>query len=111
PAFMAPETTESKGVDLRCDIYSLGAVLYFMLTGTVVFPHLTITETVMAHVGRAPEPPSKRGHQVPLDLEKVILRCLEKRPDNRYESALALEAALGRCAAANAWAPADAFAF
>jgi serine/threonine protein kinase len=111
PAFISPEAVSGDRVDGRSDVYSLGAVLYFMLTGTVVFPHLTITESVMAHAGRAPEPPSKRLAGVPADLERLILRCLEKDPANRYASAAALAADLARCADAEMWSVEDARAF
>ena len=58
-------------VDARSDVYSLGAVLYFMVTGTVVFPHLTITESVLAHAARAPEPPlgERVADHLPVPLE------------------------------------------
>ena len=111
PAFMSPEAVSGEAIDARSDIYSLGAVLYFMVTNTVVFPHLTISESLLAHAGRPPEPPSKRLAGVPADLERVILRCLEKRPDDRYPSAETLDAALAKCADAGKWARRDAFAF
>jgi hypothetical protein len=111
PAFISPESISGEAVDARSDVYSLGAVLYFMATGTVVFPHLTITESVLAHAGRTPEPPSQRYELVPPDLERVILRCLAKRPANRFPSAAALANELGRCADAGKWTAEDARAF
>jgi serine/threonine-protein kinase len=111
PAFISPEAVSGDPVDARSDVYSLGAVLYFMATGTVVFPHLTIAECVLAHVGRAPEPPSKRCALVPPDVERIILRCLEKAPEKRYPGVAALAADLARCADAGKWTDDDAKAF
>jgi serine/threonine-protein kinase len=111
PAFISPECVSGENIDARSDLYSLGAVLYFMVTGTVVFPHLTISESVMAHLGRAPEPPSRRVGSVPPDVDRVILRCLEKRPADRYATAAALDQDLAGCADAGAWGAADARAF
>jgi hypothetical protein len=111
PAFISPEAVSGEGLDPRSDLYSLGAVIYFMVTGTVVFPHLTIGESVMAHAGRAPQPPSQRLAGVPADLERVILRCLEKTLANRYPTAAALAADLGLCADADKWSAEDAIAF
>jgi serine/threonine-protein kinase len=90
------------------DLYSLGASLYFMVTGSVPFPNLSISETLIAHVARLPDPPSRLNPNVPEDLERVILRCLAKRPADRYESAQALEVALDRCRGADGWTAADA---
>ena len=111
PAFISPEAVSGEAPDPRSDLYSLGAVVYFMVTGTVVFPHLTIGESLMAHAGRVPEPPSKRVPGIPADLERIILRCLEKTPANRYSSAAALAAELARCADADKWSVEDASAF
>jgi serine/threonine-protein kinase len=111
PAFISPEAVSGDAIDERSDVYSLGAVLYFMVTGTVVFPHLTITESVLAHAGRKPEPPSKRFPFVPSDLERIILRCLEKNPANRYPTVAALAADLARCADADKWTADDARVF
>jgi serine/threonine-protein kinase len=111
PAFISPEAVSGEGIDARSDVYSLGAVLYFLVTGTVVFPHLSIAESVLAHLGRAPEPPSKRVDGVPRDLERVILRCLEKSPGERYPTVDALDRDLGACKDAGTWTRRDAFCF
>jgi serine/threonine-protein kinase len=111
PAFISPEAVSGERTDARSDLYSLGAVLYFMVTGTVVFPHLTVSESLLAHAGRKPEPPSRRAPDVPADLERIILRCLEKRPIDRYASAAEVDADLARCADADQWTAGDARAF
>jgi serine/threonine-protein kinase len=111
PAFISPEAVSGELCDARSDVYSLGAAMYFMLTGTVVFPHLTISESILAHTGRKPEPPSSRVADVPKDLEQIILRCLEKNATHRFASANALRDALRSCKDASSWTRWDAVRF
>jgi serine/threonine-protein kinase len=89
PAYMAPEVAlGGTKVDGRTDIYGLGCVAYFMLTGTLVFNENTPTATALAHVQKTPVPPSERTElPIPAGLEAVILQCLEKDPENRPRSA------------------------
>lgn len=95
PGYMAPELVHgSRRADGRNDIYSLGCVAYFLLTGTPVFegPPLSV---MVDHVKTAPEPPSRRTElEIPEQLEAVILRCLQKDPSDRYQSAEELAEAL-----------------
>ena len=112
PAYMAPEVVENDSFDSRSDLYGLGAVLYFMVTGTVLFPDRTVSETLMLQVGVTPDLPSVRlGRPVPADLERVIMKCLAKDPGDRYASAQELDADLARCADAGRWKKEDATMF
>jgi serine/threonine protein kinase len=76
--------------------------MYFMLSGTELFPDKSMTETIMSQMNQEPEPLGKRmasrGLTVPADLEAVVTRCLNKEPDERYQNARELEAALRACA-------------
>jgi serine/threonine-protein kinase len=113
PAYMSPEICGGDTrIDARSDIYSLGAVLYFMLTGTELFPNRPFAEVVMMHITKTPDAPSERlGQTVPGDLERVILRCLAKEPGARYASASAMLKDLDDCAGAGDWTNADARAW
>jgi len=105
PAFMAPEfaMTES-GVDARADIYSLGCVAYWMLTGRLVFEASNAARTILHHVQTAPRPPSAVAEDpVPADLDRIVLRCLEKAPDSRPESAARLREELQALRIEPAW--------
>ena len=86
PAYMAPEMAHDRNVDGRADLYSLGCVAYYLLTGRLVFEGETPLQTILQHVQRAPEPPSRR--------RRLVLACLEKRPEDRPPSAGALAQAL-----------------
>jgi len=99
PLFLAPEAiVDPEHVDGRSDLYACGAVGYFLLTGQPVFDGATLVEICSHHVYTQPQPPSARlGHALPALLEQLVLRCLAKRPDDRFESAAALLAALGEC--------------
>ncbi|MFK7990603.1 MAG: serine/threonine-protein kinase [Sandaracinaceae bacterium] len=108
PRYLAPESIrDPDSVDARTDLYSLGAVAYFMLTGTHVFEAETVVELCAAHLKERPEPPSSRASDVPADLEALVLRCLAKAPADRPESAEALRRELDACALP-AWTPRDA---
>jgi serine/threonine protein kinase len=94
-----PET-----VDARADIYALGAVGYWLLTGTDVFGGRTVLEALAHHVHSIPQAPSaRRGAPPPDDLEALILDCLAKRPEDRPRSAHVLRARLRACDAAGGW--------
>ena len=99
PAYMPPEIIGgSASLDALSDVYSLGCVAYFMLTGALVFEGQTPMELVMAHVRDTPTPPSALSElPIPDDLEQVILQCLAKAPGGRPQSAQALDAALAGC--------------
>jgi serine/threonine protein kinase len=112
PPYMSPEQALGKEqVDARTDIYSLGALAYFLLTGQPPFVRETAMQVLMAHVYEAVTPPSRLRAEVPADLEAVILRCLEKDPARRFPTVEALEEALARCADASHWTRQDARAW
>jgi serine/threonine protein kinase len=99
PTCLAPEAiTAPDSVDGRADIYALGVVGYFMLTGQRLFEGKTVVEICSKHLTEAPVPPSIRGGRpIAPDLERVILACLAKSRDDRPASAQALRAALLAC--------------
>ena len=91
PGYMAPEVILGSGaVDARADVYAVGCVAYFLLTGQPVFQGSTPMEMLVAHVHTPPMPPSQRGFRVPPEIDASVLRCLEKDPDRRPADATAL---------------------
>ncbi|MFO0573298.1 MAG: protein kinase [Polyangia bacterium] len=94
PMYMAPEQAGSSRVDARADQYAVGIVLYELLTGTVPFTGETLTGVLVSHLTRTP-PPLPR--QVPEPLQKLVMRLLSKRPDDRFPDMAALDQALGAC--------------
>jgi serine/threonine-protein kinase len=113
PAFMAPEAVlGGKTLDSRVDLYGLGCVAYWLLTGERVFVGRTPVEVLLHHVKTAPVPPSQRvGTPIPASLEALVLSCLAKDPDERPESAEWLAERLAGCETAGDWTPARARAW
>lgn len=104
PLYMAPEqAADYEQADARCDIYALGAVAYFLLTGRPMFQGRNPIEILMAHARQPVVPPSQIIDSVPDDLQKVVMRCLEKRPEDRFQDVISLESALANCAASGDW--------
>ena len=105
PAFLPPEMAIGEGeIDGRADIYSLGCVAYYLLTGELVFEGETAMKTVVAHATQEPVPPSQRSENpLPESLEKIILRCLAKKPEQRPASALELAGLLEQVAFEQPW--------
>jgi len=87
PEYMSPEQVEAKDVDQRSDIYSLGIMLYEMTTGKLPFEGDTALAVAMKHKGETPKPPKVFNLQIPDDLNSVILKCLEKEKEDRFQSA------------------------
>jgi serine/threonine protein kinase/tetratricopeptide (TPR) repeat protein len=94
PEYMSPEQVEGKEVDQRSDIYSLGVILYEMVTGRVPFSGDTPLSVAVKQKTEAPQDPSKFNAQVPENLGRVILKCLEKAKEKRYQSAEELHSEL-----------------
>jgi serine/threonine-protein kinase len=105
PLYMAPETiTTPDTLDARTDIYALGAVGYWLLTGTHVFSGNTVMEVLAHHLHTQPQRPSARlNTRIESDLENLLLSCLAKRPDERPASARELRDQLRSCADAKRW--------
>jgi len=105
PLYLAPETLiPDSPVDARADLYALGAVGYWLLTGSHVFDGKSVIEVCIQHLHTPPEPPSIRlGAPVDPDLEALLLDCLAKRPEDRPASAHVLRDRLLACAAAGRW--------
>jgi serine/threonine protein kinase len=98
PLYMSPEAiTAPDSVDARADLYALGAVAYYLLSGTEVFHGNSIVEVCGAHLHREPEPLSARGVAVSAELESIVRACLEKKPELRPQSALELREKLDAC--------------
>jgi serine/threonine-protein kinase len=110
PLYMAPEAlTSPDDVDARSDIYGMGAVGYFLLTGQHVFTGKTLMEVCGHHLHTRPTPPSERlDASLPEGLEALILQCLEKDPGRRPRSAPELTARLEACRPSAAWTPLEA---
>ncbi len=95
PAYMSPEMTLSESVDARADIYALGCVGYYLLTGKLVFDATSAIQMIAMHIKNDPVPPALRANlQIPQALEAVILKCLAKKPEDRYSSVIELSRAL-----------------
>lgn len=104
PAYMSPEQGAGKAeLDARSDIYSLGAVAYFLLTGQPPFVRNTAVQTLAAHLSEPVAWLDLVRADVPADLQAVVLRCLEKEPARRYQSAEEVEQALARCDCSSQW--------
>jgi serine/threonine-protein kinase len=104
PAYMAPEIARGRNVDPRTDIYSLGCVAYWMLTGQKVFEADSLMEMLSHHLHDRPDPLSRRsGRSIPRDLELLVLTCLQKNPDDRIPSAHELSRRLARCRVGPPW--------
>jgi eukaryotic-like serine/threonine-protein kinase len=101
---MSPEqATSSDSVDGRSDIYSLGAVMYFMATGKAPFHYDSPLKVMIAHASEDPEPPRLLNADLPGELEEIILRSLEKRPEDRYQSIAEVRDALDRVPVESDW--------
>src|SRR5262249_47295970 len=90
----------------RSDIYSLGGVAYFLLTGQMPFVRETPIEMLVAHVYEQATPPSALRPDVPPDLQEVVMRCLQKEPAKRFQDIDSFAMALVRCQCAARW-PSD----
>jgi serine/threonine-protein kinase len=110
PAYLAPEIAQGDGVvDGRADLYALGCVAYWLLTGHRVFEKDTYPAMLLAHATLTPSPPSALApHPIPPGLDALVLQCLAKEPADRVPSAEELAARLGEVELASPWTPARA---
>jgi serine/threonine-protein kinase len=111
PETMSPEVIVGEPATPRSDLYALAAVGVQLLTGRPLFDGTTLSAVLTAHLQQDPERPSARVRDVPADLEGVLLACLAKDPEERPESAAALESRLLACADAGRWTSAQAAAW
>jgi serine/threonine-protein kinase len=112
PHYMSPEQAAGrKDVDGRADIYGLGAVAYFLLTGRPPFFGRLVGQVLAAHQYETPEPLTTHRPALPVELEAVVLRCLAKEPANRFPDAGALERALADCPPVRPWGEEEAAAW
>ena len=113
PAYVSPEAaTGESATDARADLYSLGCVAYWLLTGTLVFEARNALEMAVAHATRLPVPPSARTERpIPAELEAIVMRLLAKDPAARWQSARELSLALAALELSPAWTEAEACAW
>ena len=110
PSFMPPEQVlGNRPLDARSDIYAVGCVAYWLVTGRLVFTGRTSMEVMVQHTQAKPIPPSQRTElQLPNGFDELIMECLEKNPENRPPTADVLAARLAAIETVNAWTPEDA---
>jgi len=113
PLYLAPEGVEQPDkLDGRSDLYAVGAIGYFLLTATPMFEFRNLRDVLMHQVKTMPQKPSDRlGRPIGPDLEKLVMRCLAKDPDQRPHSAASLEEALAHCESARSWTRTEAAAW
>ncbi len=106
PMFMSPEQASGKReADVRSDIYSLGCVLYYLLTGKSPFPYEQVVRVIVAHASEEAIPLRQHNPQLPIELEEIVLRCLEKEPEDRYQTVEQLRQALIDVPLEDEWSP------
>ena len=105
PAYMAPEIILGEvNIDRRADVYALGCVAYYLLTGQLVFEGDTAMKVMLQHVQDAPIPPSQRSElYIPHELDELVLACLQKDPKQRPQSAEQLLAMAWQCRTCETW--------
>lgn len=103
PEYMSPEQASGTDLDARSDLFSLGSVAYYLLTGQEAFTRANPMKTLLAVVGEEPKPILEMNPFVPTDLAEVIQRCLIKSPEHRFQSAHEMDEALAECGCAGHW--------
>jgi serine/threonine-protein kinase len=100
---MSPEQAQAEPLDARSDIYAVGAVGYYLMTGKPPFERDSALGVLIAHARDPVRAPTELRADIPADLEAVLVQCLAKKPADRFANAAALEQALGACACAGHW--------
>ena len=109
PLYMSPEqATAEEHADARSDIYSLGAVMYYMLSGNPPFVKDNALQVVIAHASEQVPSLQTNGNDFPEDLEAIVMQCLEKNPEDRFQSVICLVNALTKTTASGVWTSEDA---
>jgi serine/threonine-protein kinase len=104
PAYLSPEQAGgSEDLDARSDIYGVGALAYFLLTGRPPFAGRSAMQMLAAHLYEKPQPLTDHRPDVPVDLEAVVLRCLAKDREARFPDAESLDVALAECSTVGGW--------
>ncbi|UCC81789.1 MAG: protein kinase [Gemmatimonadota bacterium] len=104
PRYISPEAVKGESLDGRSDLYCLGAVAYWMLTGRPPFDAKSSIELLVDHVKAIPTPPSQVSElEVPPELDEIVMTCLEKRPEDRFPTAGALDSALDSVSLGSRW--------
>lgn len=103
PLSMAPEVIEGESATPRADLYSLGCVAHWLLTGQHLFHAKNVIGLLRMHMTATPDPPSAHNSSVPPELDQIIMRCLEKRPEDRPGSALELRQQLETVSLTDTW--------
>ena len=104
PGFMAPEIILEGEVDQRADVYALGCVAYYLLTGQLVFEADTAMKMFVQHLQTAPIPPSQRTElPIPREVDELVMACLQKDPNLRPQNGVELLRLLNRCRTAETW--------
>jgi serine/threonine-protein kinase len=106
PMFMSPEQASGDdGIDARSDIYSLGAVIYYMLAGQPPFTSDNPLKVMIAHASQEVVPPSQLNPEIPKEFEEIVLRCMEKDPEHRFQDIASLRSALRDLVFEENWTP------
>jgi len=104
PLYMSPEQASGEQEpDARSDIYSMGILAYYMVTGRAPFEYNQPIKVIIAHAHETVVPPSQLVDDVPADLDAIILKCLQKAPEDRFQSAAELAQALDECEVSGQW--------
>lgn len=103
PLFMAPEQAGGTEVDARSDIYSLGAVMYLMVTGKPPFDYQQPIKVLVAHASETPVSPRELNPSIPVEFDEIIMRCLEKAPEDRFQDVASLAEQLEQVPISDLW--------